>query len=284
VASGQDGPRSVAVDDTAIYWTNSVPGGSVMKCALPSCEGGPTELATGQGRPYAIAVVQGQVVWTNLDSGEVRSCPKDGGPAADIEIGANAPSSLFPIGSGVWFNERDDDSIKHCELPPSPSDCFFVMNVGDETGADWVNVADGRLLWIRDGAEIRQCSTNADCNEEVNRTTLVGGLTQASSLSVDDAQLYWLEASSVRSAPRTGMGAAATIADGQSDPAFLALDAADVYWTNTLDGTVRKAPKKGGASPTTVASGQKGPAGIVVYGPKVYWANAGDGTIRSAAK
>jgi hypothetical protein len=64
------------------------------------------------------------------------------------------------------------------------------------------------------------------------------------------------------------------IANSQQAGVGLALDATNVYWTNSVDpGTVMKAPLAGGTLPTPIASGQKMPSRIVVDGSGVYWTN-----------
>ena len=70
-----------------------------------------------------------------------------------------------------------------------------------------------------------------------------------------------------------------TIASGLNGAAFIALDQANVYWTNASNaGTVMQAPFDGGP-PITLASGQNGPLGIAVDSTYVYWANGPTGII-----
>src|SRR5262245_42768410 len=82
--------------------------------------------------------------------------------------------------------------------------------------------------------------------------------------SGDDADLLdSSEPSAVTEQPAAD-GVNVTLASGQHKPAYLAIDASYVYWTNAVDaGTVRRVPKGGGAV-TSLATGQAVPAGIGV--------------------
>jgi hypothetical protein len=77
LASGQAGPRAIAVDATAIYWINegSKDDGAVMK--LPLAGGKPVALATGRTQPTDIAVDGTAVYWTESGPGGVMKTSKD---------------------------------------------------------------------------------------------------------------------------------------------------------------------------------------------------------------
>jgi hypothetical protein len=63
----------------------------------------------------------------------------------------------------------------------------------------------------------------------------------------------------------------------------MAIDAANLYWTEEITGTVKTAPLAGG-SPTTLATGQSLPSGVAVNPTAVFWVDAMDGTIMKVAK
>jgi hypothetical protein len=65
-----------------------------------------------------------------------------------------------------------------------------------------------------------------------------------------------------------------TLISGLSDPTAIALDATNLYLTDSVAGTVMKAALDGD-TPTTLASGQTTPLAIAVDATSVYWANAG---------
>ena len=69
-----------------------------------------------------------------------------------------------------------------------------------------------------------------------------------------------------------------TLASGQGNPNFIAVDATSVYWNDYGDGTVMKVALGGGA-PIVLASGQDSPAGIALDATSVTWVNEGGGNV-----
>jgi sugar lactone lactonase YvrE len=70
-------------------------------------------------------------------------------------------------------------------------------------------------------------------------------------------------------------GTVTTLVSASGQYAYgMAVDTANVYWTNFGDGTVMKVPLGGGAA-TTLVSGQDSPVGVAVDATSVYWANYG---------
>jgi hypothetical protein len=99
---------------------------------------------------------------------------------------------------------------------------------------------------------------------------LATGLTDPLDLTVDEANVYWTDATDgiINRIPKAG-GAVTPIASGQARPVRIATDSTHVYWTNLLGGAVMRVPKAGGAA--TVVSSAVQPLDIVLAGDSVYW-------------
>jgi hypothetical protein len=82
MASGT-GPLSVAVDESSLYfaqnefngWVGAVP--AISRCPLAGCgTDPPTAVQSGDISPYAIALDDERLYYTNVDHGTVVSVPK----------------------------------------------------------------------------------------------------------------------------------------------------------------------------------------------------------------
>jgi hypothetical protein len=75
LASAEDLPRAIAIDEAAVYWTNS--GNSTLRrCAFSGCPEGPETLVTDAGTPFGIALDSTFFYWTESASGRVMAAPK----------------------------------------------------------------------------------------------------------------------------------------------------------------------------------------------------------------
>ncbi len=74
------------------------------------------------------------------------------------------------------------------------------------------------------------------------------------------------------------------VATALKDPWYLALDAANVYWTDVTGGAITRVDKAGLTAPIELAVAESGPFAVAVDAAHVYWTNRGDGTIVRANK
>jgi hypothetical protein len=94
--------------------------------------------------------------------------------------------------------------------------------------------------------------------------------------------VFWTEFASGTVNKIVGTAPPVLLTSGQPAAAGIGVDAANVYWASSANGTISRMPQAGG-TPIVLASGQVGALGLTVdpSGEMVYWTNTGDGTIRS---
>jgi len=219
-AGAQNGPRWLAADDTALYWTNA-----------------------GQ-----LAAADGDVHRAWLDE------PGSGGLAIVSQL--DSPVALTVAGATVFFTEYGlndtDGRVVRADVTGSGRQ-VIAQNQSQPRGIAanaayvyWANAGDGTIMRATlAGNEVTQ---------------LVSGLSTPSDVAVDGKGLYWVEAGtpsvfsdgSVKAAALDGTGVV-TLAEAQRDPRRVVLDVDHVYWINRgtqgisactqHDGQVVRAPK-----------------------------------------
>jgi hypothetical protein len=98
-------------------------------------------------------------------------------------------------------------------------------------------------------------------------------------IAIDATSVYWTNFNGgTVMKVSTAGGTPTTLASGQAQPWGIAVDTTNVYWTNWSGGTVMKVPI-GSGTPTIIASDQNQPHGIAVDDTSVYWTNCGSGTV-----
>ena len=109
-------PWNVALDAIAgeIYWTaqingNATPDGAVMKVGIPN--GVATAFATGQSKPWGIALDECSVYWTDDNASTVVRKSKGGGPIITIAVGQSHPRGIVTDGQNVYWVTTGTDGV-----------------------------------------------------------------------------------------------------------------------------------------------------------------------------
>jgi hypothetical protein len=273
LASAQSYPEGIAVDSTAVYWTNlgtSTSGGSVNK--MPKSGGTLVSLASAQSEPYWVAVDGVNVYWTSAQSGAY-SVPILGGQRTQLAgylLNGLAIDNSYLYTAYLYYS-GDPFTITRVPLSGGSLTTLSSASIGsiagvavDTTSVYWVGSTAAMKTSLGGGVGITLCS--------------VQGSPYA--VALDSSNLYWSNSATsgaIMSVPVNG-GNANTIASGQNTPKGIAIDSQYIYWTNYGSNTVMKAPLAGG-TPITLASNQHYPWAIAVDDTSVYFTTVGDGTI-----
>jgi hypothetical protein len=104
LASGQEDPRGIMVDDGTLYWA-TMKGGTVV--TMPTSGGDATVLADGQHSAYGLVIDESYVYWTvNKDQGAIAKVPRNGGATKTVAFGLNRPSIVAVSATALYYSEE----------------------------------------------------------------------------------------------------------------------------------------------------------------------------------
>jgi hypothetical protein len=276
LATGQEQPGNLVVDDTRVYWSragNAASDGSIA--SVPQSGGSVTVLASGQNVPFGLAVDASNVYWTNFDAGgqegQVVSVPKTGGKTQVLADRLTAPREIFVDALDIYFlTDASLMVLSKAGGPPlaiAPATCPNTL-VGDATSLYWVENCvlfppQGIVRVSKLGGVPLFLSTAAPGALAVDATNLYFGANQslatinklvggvpwplaegaAGPVAVDDRYIYWIASPNLQRTAKLG-GATTTIATDARAQA-IAVDAHNVYWLDfgITDGAVLALPK-----------------------------------------
>ncbi len=277
--------RSIAADETNVYWTISTATGAVMQAAVTGA-GGSRTIAGSQPQPMEVRVNGATVYFTDLNAGasELRAVPVGGGSVQVLRsIGTSTPNGLA-AGPNAWVFFTTFASAAyalHAQTPDGgidyPSTPGQVLGIAADNGhAYFTDTVGGYVLELVEG--------------QMNSSIILSGRRAPQAIAMAGTQIAWVEPGSagmttgavLAYTPGSG-GSPTTVQMGLASPRGIAGDTADVYWTDGLDNTVYKAPLAGGAR-TPLATGQEAPDAIAVSSTRVFWINDTSGAVMAVAK
>lgn len=275
IASGQAGPRGVALNATDVFWTNF--DGNTVGTTPKNGDGGVAPPYTGADHPGPLDIVTyaQSVAWINTKNGALVMKP----------LAATSGVTVYNCGTATRL-AQDANNLYYTEVCSSGSNLWSLPKTGTKTLFSQAFTPDRYTTLASDGlsvfaarkADIAVITSGADAGVfEPTPSEILD-------LAVDGTKVFWLTAAgTVNAKDKTGAGATQTLASGQAGLARLALYQDWVFWTaggaTATDGFVAYAPKDGSAAPKIVAKGQSQPFGIAVDESGIYFANAGSGTI-----
>jgi hypothetical protein len=278
-------PLPIALDATSVYWNDATPLSSdpagyahLFKCFLGGCNGAPTGLASGFA--YGLSVAGSNAYWTTYDSTQIMGCQLSS--CARSTVLASLASNEPPTGIAV-----------------------------DATNIYWAVQLGGVMKCAINGCRSSLTSLVTGLRDPTPGVTPPGGgpssaVSELGQIAVDGESVYFVDSYGsglgriLKCAKNGCNNSPTTLASDLNGAVGIAVDAANVYWTETGNnvvagqtvtgvGRVAKCAIGGcNDSPTVVAAHQDGPTGIAVDAKHVYWATYGgngtDGKISVAAK
>lgn len=240
LASGQQFPVGLVVDDDAVYWTtvgSAFGAGTVMRVAKTG--GTPVALATGLNFPSDLEGDDDAVFWRDEVAG-VERVAKCGGAVQVLHASQSVGRDLAVDRHRVYF--YDAATAELLSVPTTGGTAAHVASV-PHPGVASLTVHDGTLYWHDEGVgslwQVR--ATGGTPRVLFTENAEMGGLV-VTSRSVFFAQVGQIP----QMPPGPGVIHQITLA-GEDDTAVtppgvgnagVAVDARNVYWTSTADGTV----------------------------------------------
>jgi hypothetical protein len=314
LARDAEGPRSIAVDGTSVYWSAHGPAttnadGKIMKVALGG--GTPVILAGGLTEPDAIAVDKTNVYFTTrggpgdvgFDQGSVGRVPIAGGAVTVLASGQKNPGAIAVDSNFVyWTNlgtgSSDDTGTGAIMRVPIAGGTPTAMasNLPSPRGL----ALDALYAYWKNG--IVSNAPSGPLAKSIVKVPFLGGeptsVANAGSESlgplVDGAALYWID-DKLEMAPLAGEAPVDYAVNARGTPRGIAQDEATLYILTAMvvaecggSATLSKIAKNGGTRVDIAswASGYVEPAvqPIAVDGASVYFTSPEQGAILKIAK
>ncbi|MBS2011295.1 MAG: hypothetical protein JST00_00170 [Deltaproteobacteria bacterium] len=245
IATGQQVPDALALDESNVAWLNTRAGEVVV---APRAGGAPRVVAREQKLPQrrhvqGLALSGGWVYW--FTTSPANSEDEDGALVrikADADSGTQPEVVLSDLG-GISAIATDKDSVYFARSRRVSRD-----EDGGATGGVW------RLRLDKKGAPIK---------DPKNPKQLVAA-ERPCAIAVDDAAVFTVEQLKVWRAPKNGGEAKAIVNGADRLGCGLAVDETSVFWTVPSDDSLMKAKKVDGSSIAVAAFVRKRPANVVV--------------------
>ncbi len=306
LASGQDKPSGLAVDDARVVWTTEGaakgdPTGTIAACGIGGCDApGPSVIYTGLGRP-ANPILDGDKIYfvhgvLGTVGGDITGFVPEVGTFAGKALGLplmwwgsqRNVTSLALANDKIYFGTLEQyDGAKDafaamCPATGCPNDGVDVYLLADASKSISSIIVDASNAYY---VEFGSASIVKASRSVGGPQPLFTGELGALYLAQDDASLYWGTSVPQQSGltvknylargAKTG-GAKQKLADVGAVTS-IAVDGDWVYYADAT-GVVGRVAKTGGAV-ETLAQSQKGPRGLAIAGGFLYWVNHDGGTV-----
>ncbi len=256
----------------------------------PFAVGAPETFATGQSKPWGIAVDDAYVYWTNEGDETVMRAPKTGGAPAVIARDQVEPHRIVVDSVNVIWHNANLANVQAGDGGAMVYEITSLAKSAIDQGGAPKKVEDiqaGRkahTIAIARAADDQVWSTWPDRLRRDKREDSTGGRDvvkplsplDPTALAVDDVNAYFFlqQSEQIWSVPKsadgtTDAGRAIATLDNLPEVVDMATDGAALFIV-TMGGAVLRLPTPAGGAATTLASGQVFPHSVVVDDAYVY--------------
>lgn len=274
IASDQEGPSAIALDETHVYWTNDETG-DLRRVPIGGDGGSELIYASGDaGLGTRFDLHGDEVYFVRTEDSSILHCPKAGcGPSGPVPIdtGGIRANSLVVTDAGAlfWVEFDPDGRIGTCDLP-----CTGVptARVSHETRPTFVAADGPALFWTTLApSNLRaQSAPGEDARTLVNQQFLFD-------LKVTGDRVFYTNLGDTARVVFRDGGGDQPLSKAGTSIGPLATDGTDVYFAEQVDqARIFRCPVTGcGPTPEIIATNQARPKAIAVGATSVFWINEG---------
>ena len=283
LATGVVSPRAIALGPSTVYWTTAqvASTGALVGDAssgtggiesVPREGGARTEVIDGLTSPRELALFDTTLFFVEGNTGVGTVDAYDLGSTAFSRIAAGqSPPLPMAVDEGIlYWTGSNGSSLDVFSASSSTDHVSMLASLGADAGdlSPVAMTSIGTTLYLlakgTDGASILQVASSGGTPKSIWHDASL----TPSDLASAGTSLYWIASGSAFGGQVLGMGASGgavvTLASNLDNPAKLAVDGDEVYFTTSVAGGSVLAVSTGGGGVRTLASGLDYPFALAV--------------------
>ncbi len=277
VATSQDRPTGIALNDTSIFWATQGSSGATGTVRMRSKTGTSTvTIGSSLAAPQGVSANNTTVAWANAGVGAVAGSIQyadltaAGNPVSTSASGQTGAFGLFLYSGSVAWTRNSDVFAKKLAVTT-------ISTIATSQSTPLGISQDASFIYWATAAGIRRGGVNKSVEVVVSTSAA------AWDVALDDTHVYWTSTASTYRAPKTAFATAQDLSQGAgSQGRGIAVHDGIVYWC--AGSSIWKVPVGGGTAIEIVKNLQN-PWDIAVDGTFVYWTeNVSGGAVRKVVK